>query len=190
MVMAVAATEPREASTLVELVPARGERRKFALQEQRTYAQRLAALLEENMTSAPEFELLRQSESFQSCESVFYAVCEQKFALSAYVQHLVSSLECDDIVCIHALVYLERARAANAQLALNALNVHRLLLTAFSLALKFVEDVSLPSSVVADAGGLRSSAELALMERQFLVLIQHRCFVDLATLSTVSGMLR
>mmetsp|Transcript_11150 Transcript_11150/g.23948 ORF Transcript_11150/g.23948 Transcript_11150/m.23948 type:complete len:194 (-) Transcript_11150:1067-1648(-) len=153
-------------------------------------ARKVTALIEQHLLSTPpDLVRMKLEPSFPTVESLFYSVSIQKFELVAYVEHLVGSFECSDAVCIHALAYLNHVRAENPRLAPNEYNIHRLLLTAVSLAIKFVEDFIIPSEFIARAGGLQSTSELATMERQFLKLIKYNCCVSLQTYNTIQDQL-
>jgi hypothetical protein len=73
-----------------------------------------------------------------------------------------------------ALVYLERL--GKRQFVVNAGNVHRLLMVAFLLSLKFCEDSFLPMSYWAKVGGVPCQ-ELTRLEIRFCALIRFDLFL-------------
>lgn len=105
--------------------------------------------------------------------SIFYSSSRQPFTLDRYVMRIVTFANCSRSVFIIALVYIDRLKRSDPRLAISELNVHRILITAILLAMKFVEDEIYPNSYLAKVGGIATTAEL--VRKRLLRLFRDRC---------------
>mmetsp|Transcript_3297 Transcript_3297/g.5784 ORF Transcript_3297/g.5784 Transcript_3297/m.5784 type:complete len:212 (+) Transcript_3297:115-750(+) len=110
--------------------------------------------------------------------SMFYSVSTQTFSMNWYVNRIVTYINCSPSVFTVALTYFSKVRDAEHTLDLNELNVHRLLLTAVSIACKFTEDSAYSNEFIARVGGIQRLDEMNRMEAAFLRLIKFECFPD------------
>lgn len=110
--------------------------------------------------------------------SIFFSLQKPAVNMRYYVHRLVKYLHVSSSVFIVALIYLDRVHAADEILALTDLNVHRLITTALALACKFLEDEVHRNSTVCRIGGIPTTAEMNLLESQFLRRINWECSVS------------
>lgn len=68
------------------------------------------------------------------------SVCPPATSIAAYIPRLYRHFRCSEEVFVFALIYLDRVIRAN-HIKINALNIHRLVLAASVIGVKFVEDV-------------------------------------------------
>lgn len=113
--------------------------------------------------------------------SLFHSVHVPSIRLYNYISNFVHKLGVTPSVYIVALVYLDRVAAEDCMLSLTFLNVHRLVTTAISLAIKFVEDDAFSNAFVGRLGGVPSTSEMNLLEVQFLRRLHWNCSVSLTT---------
>lgn len=83
-----------------------------------------------------------------------------------YWDRLVRYFKCSSNVYVIALIYLDRFLTARTNITINRLNIHRLLLVALVVAVKFHEDSTYFNSYYAQVGGLELQ-ELNRLEREF-----------------------
>lgn len=78
-------------------------------------------------------------------------------------------------VAVVSMIYL--CRIESTQLVMNEYNIHRLLMTAFLLASKFVDDDNVSNSFWSKVGGVRL-VDANNMERAFCELMGYRLYVS------------
>lgn len=110
--------------------------------------------------------------------SIYFSLQKPGVEMRYYVARLVKYLNVSSSVFIVALIYLDRVHAADEVLALQDLNVHRLITTALTLSCKFIEDEVHRNSTICRIGGVPSTAEMNLLEAQFLRRIGWNCAID------------
>jgi hypothetical protein len=91
--------------------------------------------------------------------SIFYSTFRQPFSLESYVTRIVNFTNCSRSVFVNALVYLDRIKQTDPRLAISEMNVHRVLMTAVVLSVKFLEDELYQNSYFAKVGGIQTVAE-------------------------------
>jgi Cyclin len=111
--------------------------------------------------------------------SIFFSLQKPTVEMRAYVARLVKYMHVSTSVFVVALIYLDRVHAADEILALTDLNVHRLITTALTVACKYLEDEVHSNSTVCRIGGVPSTAEMNLLEIQFLRRINWACAVSI-----------
>ena len=94
-------------------------------------------------------------------------------AIEKYIGKRLVLFDVSDSVYLAALVLLDRLT-----LSLTPRNAHRLFLSAFLVATKFVEDDCYDNSFYAACGGGVTTTELNGLERNFLRLLEFRAFVS------------
>jgi len=136
----------------------------------------MTALL--NRSLCPQSPSIAPPMPVRAVESVFSAVSRQSFSLEFYVRRLVTHLDVSLSVFPLALSYLRRLEHAPLEFRViaNELNVHRLLITATLIAIKFTEDTPICMSYVAKVGGIQTVAEMIRLESSMLMLLKYQCF--------------
>jgi len=86
---------------------------------------------------------------------------------------------CSDSCFILAFIYIDRLLQKNAEFALSRRNVHRVILTAMLLAIKFYDDIYYSNAFYSQIGGIQV-AELNRLEAEMLLLTQFDLCVDTA----------
>lgn len=84
---------------------------------------------------------------------------------------------CDHTTWVSAVLYIDHVLELNPTLHITPHNAHRILLTAFNLALKFNEERTYSNAFLARVGGI-SALELTHMELCFLSLIGWELHID------------
>ncbi|KAL8271907.1 hypothetical protein Esti_004192 [Eimeria stiedai] len=100
----------------------------------------------------------------------FDSVCAPATSIASYIPRLYRHFRCSEEVFVFALIYLDRVIRAN-NIKINALNIHRLVLAASVIGVKFVEDVRYSNRYYARVGGV-GLAELNRLELAFLKLVK------------------
>eukprot|EP00190_Bangiopsis_sp_CCMP1999_P003682 CAMPEP_0198729306 /NCGR_PEP_ID=MMETSP1475-20131203/16865_1 /TAXON_ID= ORGANISM="Unidentified sp., Strain CCMP1999" /NCGR_SAMPLE_ID=MMETSP1475 /ASSEMBLY_ACC=CAM_ASM_001111 /LENGTH=197 /DNA_ID=CAMNT_0044491911 /DNA_START=235 /DNA_END=828 /DNA_ORIENTATION=+ len=109
--------------------------------------------------------------------SMFYASRVPAIALRDYLRRIFKYSQCTSGCYVAALVYLQRIAKRDPSLRMNSLNVHRLIITAVVLAVKFHEDSYFSNSFYARVGGV-SLEEFNQLEIAFLEFIDFRLYVS------------
>lgn len=110
--------------------------------------------------------------------SIFYSTFRQPFTLESYISRLVLYANCSRSVFVNALVYLDRIKKTDPRLAISEMNVHRVLMTAVVLSVKFLEDELYRNSYFAKVGGIQTVEEFNRLEGTFLEAIGWAVHVD------------
>lgn len=110
-------------------------------------------------------------------ESVFYSVARPEIATSDYVRRLVNYTQCSPSAFVLMLIFLDRLVARQHWLRISAYNLHRLALTALTLACKVLDDTCFSNMHYAKVGGIPSVAEMNRLELQFLFFVKFDCHV-------------
>lgn len=100
--------------------------------------------------------------------SVFVAKKVPAISLSAYIERILKYSKAEDPSLILALIYIDLL-CEESKFSLNNHNIHRVLLTAIVIAIKFNEDDYFANSFYAKVGGI-SNEELNSLEYEFLVI--------------------
>lgn len=109
---------------------------------------------------------------------LFYCAASPAVTLEQYVARFVKHLRVSISVYVVAFYYLDKVRAKDELLALNELNVHRLFVAAVLVSAKYMEDDTYKNSSLARIGGIPSSAEMNMLEGQFLRRLKWDCGVS------------
>lgn len=97
--------------------------------------------------------------SRDDCVSIFYSTFRQPFTLESYVARIVHYTNCSRSVFVVALIYMDRIKRSDPRMAISELNVHRILMTAVVLSVKYLEDELYQNSQFAKIGGIPSVSE-------------------------------
>eukprot|EP00188_Purpureofilum_apyrenoidigerum_P005104 Plantae.Rhodophyta-Purpureofilum_apyrenoidigerum.ctg634.p1 GENE.Plantae.Rhodophyta-Purpureofilum_apyrenoidigerum.ctg634~~Plantae.Rhodophyta-Purpureofilum_apyrenoidigerum.ctg634.p1 ORF type:complete len:209 (+),score=18.49 Plantae.Rhodophyta-Purpureofilum_apyrenoidigerum.ctg634:168-794(+) len=109
--------------------------------------------------------------------SMFYASRVPAVGLRDYLHRIFKYSQCTSGCYVAALVYLQRIAKRDPSLRLNSLNVHRLIITAVVLAVKFHEDSYFSNSFYARVGGV-SLEEFNQLEVAFLQFMDFRLYIS------------
>jgi len=102
---------------------------------------------------------------------------------SQYAHFLFESFRCSSSTALCTFIYLERAAREQSDVQITPYTVHRLLLSAFVAACKYVEDGYFSMQAFAQVGGV-SLKDLLLLEVSFLKLTGCRLYVPQETFDT------
>lgn len=117
------------------------------------------------------------SQTLDAIVTPFSAPRKPTISIHDYARMLKWSLRSNDECYISCLVYIERILERNAGFVLCHANVHRLLLTAMVVAVKFHDDLHSGNAFYAKMGGV-STSELAKLEVCFLTMLGWRAHVS------------
>lgn len=110
--------------------------------------------------------------------SIFYSKKRQHFPMEFYVRRLVEYMDCSTSAYLLALVYMKRIIQSEEKLVINELSVHRLLITALVLAVKFLDDHVFSNEFYSKVGGLANVREINQLEAGFLNIMKFQLAVD------------
>jgi len=102
---------------------------------------------------------------------------------SEYANFLFESFRCSSSTALCTFIYLERAARAQRNVQMTPYTVHRLLLSAFVVACKYVEDGYFSMQAFAQVGGV-SLKDLLALEVSFVKLTGCRLYVPQDTFDT------
>ncbi|CBZ51327.1 hypothetical protein NCLIV_043920 [Neospora caninum Liverpool] len=108
--------------------------------------------------------------------TVFHSSTEPSIGVGEYVDRLARFFRCSSECFILALIYIDRLVRRRSGFMLNSLNVHRLFITALTVASKFFDDTYYSNSFYAKVGGL-SLKELNRLEVTLVILLDFRLHV-------------
>lgn len=94
-----------------------------------------------------------------------------------YITHLHLATECSDNCFIIAFIYIDRLLERNPSFALSAKKMHRLVLSAIVLGIKYLDDAYASNKVYAEIGGV-SVIELNFLEQLLISLLEFDLYVD------------
>ncbi|KAF4652177.1 mitochondrial peripheral inner membrane protein [Perkinsus chesapeaki] len=106
----------------------------------------------------------------------FHCVKRPGIEIGDYIRRLAKHFGCSDEVFVLCLIYIDRAIKRDDTFAVSALNVHRLVLTALTIAAKFHDDIYYSNAFYARVGGV-SVSELNTLELTLLKMMDWQCFV-------------
>lgn len=115
--------------------------------------------------------------SWYSPLSGFFSVARPDIDILEYVRRLVHYSNCSRSAFIAAIVYLERLRTDFPLLALNDLNMHRLLISALTIGASTLDDSTNSLAYFARVGGVSDAKELGKLQLTMLKLLKFRTFV-------------
>ena len=112
-------------------------------------------------------------------DSVFAHKEVPKISIEDYLNRIRKYSKLEDSTLIIALIYIDRL-LKNQKIVLSIFNVHRILLTAILLAIKYNEDEIYDNSFFARIFGI-TTKELNKLENKFLDLIEFKLFITKKT---------
>ncbi|KAA8492013.1 Cyclin-P3-1 [Porphyridium purpureum] len=109
--------------------------------------------------------------------AIFFSEVPSNIDIRFYATRLVKYLDISPAAFVAAMVYLAQLRSTDA-IRINSYNVHRLLLSAVNVGMKYTEDVCYSARSIARVGGISDSKEVSRLERQMLALLNFELFID------------
>ena len=97
-------------------------------------------------------------------------------SIRTYLKRIKAHANCSDSVFVLALVYIDRVISLQG-MKIDALNVHRILITSIMLAAKFLDDLFYNNAFYAKLGGITLS-EINSLEIELLKLLRFSLYVD------------
>jgi hypothetical protein len=107
----------------------------------------------------------------------FDAVRPPSISIHDYLARIQKYFACSQECFVIALVYLDRIALKHPTFAISRLNIHRLVITAVMLAVKFFDDVYYSNVYYSKVGGVKVH-EMNILECRFLELIGWRLYVS------------
>lgn len=115
--------------------------------------------------------------TYSEPESVFFSVSRPDIPTKDYITRLVTYTQCSASAFVVMLIYLDRISVANMSLHITPYNMHRLLVTALTLACKVLDDRCFSNVHYAKVGGIPTVREMNRLELQFLTYLNFRLHV-------------
>jgi hypothetical protein len=135
----------------------------------------VAAALECRSARRADFpHLAPVSLSFLPLRTEFDAPAKPLVSILEYVTRIAEGAKASTCVFVTALLYMQLLAEASPKFTPTAYNVHRLFITAVTLAVKWHDDIFYSNAYYAALGGI-SVAELNRLELAFLSGIKFRC---------------
>ncbi|CEL96180.1 unnamed protein product [Vitrella brassicaformis CCMP3155] len=106
----------------------------------------------------------------------FDAVRVPGISVREYFIRLAEFFSCSPTCHLLSLIYIDRIVKCTPNFKVDALNIHRLLVTSTMLAAKFYDDKFLSNAYYAQVGGV-STKEINRLEQRFLALLDYRLVV-------------
>lgn len=105
----------------------------------------------------------------------FNAVRIPAISIRAYLARIHQYADCSESCYILAFIYIDRLLQKNPGVVLSSRNIHRLLLSAVVLAIKYSDDIYADNLTYAKIGGV-ALEELNILERDMLRLLHYSLF--------------
>eukprot|EP00930_Biecheleria_cincta_P017263 TRINITY_DN13779_c0_g1_i1.p1 TRINITY_DN13779_c0_g1~~TRINITY_DN13779_c0_g1_i1.p1 ORF type:complete len:320 (+),score=42.21 TRINITY_DN13779_c0_g1_i1:84-1043(+) len=121
--------------------------------------------------------------------NVFTSRVPPKLSIANYLSRLHTYFQCDEVCLLLAFIYIDRVLDANPDFVISARNLHRLVLTCVTIAVKFHDDVYYSNEYYAKVGGI-PTCELNAQELQLLKLLGWRLVVTAEEYERYSRVLR
>ncbi|CEM14973.1 unnamed protein product [Vitrella brassicaformis CCMP3155] len=106
----------------------------------------------------------------------FHAIKAPSISIHEYLTRIAKYFGCSCECFVLSLVYIDRIVKLHQDFCVNALNIHRLLVTSITLAVKFFDDQFYSNAYYAKVGGVKTR-EINVLEAHFLALINYHLFV-------------
>ncbi|KAI5658885.1 hypothetical protein M9H77_27678 [Catharanthus roseus] len=119
--------------------------------------------------------------------TIFHGSRVPALSIRQYIDRIFKYSNCSPSCFVVAYIYLERF-LHQMDIHLTSLNAHRLLITSFMLACKFVEDECYNNAYYAKVGGI-TTAEINRLEMKLLASIDFKLHVDEETFNTYCSQL-
>ncbi|CDP15519.1 unnamed protein product [Coffea canephora] len=141
----------------------------------------LASTLEKSILKN---EKLLKATNVKDVITIFHGLRAPELSIRRYIERIFKYANCSPSCFVVAYIYMERfLHQTNGYLT--SLNAHRLLITCFMLAAKFVEDECYNNAYYAKVGGI-STTEMNRLETKLVVAIDFRLHVSVETFDDYS----
>jgi hypothetical protein len=107
---------------------------------------------------------------------VFNAKKPPLIKLEKYIQRIISATKCEEDTIIHSLFLIDSLCEIN-DIFLTKRNLHRILISAVVIAIKYSEDVYYSNDFYAKVGGI-SLQELNKLELEFFQMIHYKVYAE------------
>lgn len=113
------------------------------------------------------------------CKSLkrFDSITIPKVSISEYLDRIRQYTKCSDSCFVFAFIYIDRLLQNISSSKLTMKNIHRLILAAIVLAIKYLDDSYYDNETYAKVGGV-SLSEINSLESHMLFLINYNLYVD------------
>ncbi|GAA0186711.1 hypothetical protein LIER_33999 [Lithospermum erythrorhizon] len=127
-------------------------------------------------------EMLLKASKKKDKVTSFHGSKAPALSIQQYVQRIFRYTDASPSSFVVSYIYIERYlhHQKDAATFLTSLSIHRLVITAFMLAAKYLEDECFNNAYYAKVGGV-TTQELNKLEMEFLVAVDFRLHVDVET---------
>lgn len=108
--------------------------------------------------------------------SVFTSRVPPKLSIADYLSRLQTYFQCNEVCLLLGFIYIDRVLDANPDFVISDRNLHRLVLTGVTVAVKFHDDIYYSNDYYSKVGGI-PTCELNAQELQLLNLLGWRLMV-------------
>eukprot|EP00927_Polykrikos_kofoidii_P060395 TRINITY_DN5538_c0_g1_i2.p1 TRINITY_DN5538_c0_g1~~TRINITY_DN5538_c0_g1_i2.p1 ORF type:complete len:198 (+),score=32.87 TRINITY_DN5538_c0_g1_i2:217-810(+) len=112
----------------------------------------------------------RNAEEPHHVVTIFHSVRVPPMSINDYFLRIAKYFHCSNECFVLSLIYINRIVMLHPDFSISGLNIHRLVLTASMIAVKFFDDPYCSNAYYARVGGVRTK-ELNALEGQFLRMI-------------------
>lgn len=116
--------------------------------------------------------------TYSDPESVYFSVTRPAIPTKDYLRRLVTYTQSSPSAFVVMLIYMDRIARKNQRLLVTPYNMHRLLVTALTLACKMLDDRCFSNVHYAKVGGIPTTKEMNRLELQFLKYIDYSLHVN------------
>ncbi|KAM3134033.1 hypothetical protein pb186bvf_013875 [Paramecium bursaria] len=141
-----------------------------------TLSQRDVQSLLNNIASVLE-EIIEETNKLDTCVTKFHSIKIPAIDIDAYLFRIAKYSKASEQCFVLALIYLDRIQELNTSIILNSYCIHRFLIVAIMIAIKFYDDEYYKNEYYAKIGGI-TIKEMSELEKEFLDLIQYQLYVD------------
>ncbi|CAD8146816.1 unnamed protein product [Paramecium pentaurelia] len=123
-------------------------------------------------------EIIKETDSLElESNSIFHAIAAPAISIYNYLQRISKYTHCSEQCFVIALIYLDRLQEKHSYLVLNSNCIHRFLLLAIVIAIKFQDDDYYKNDYYAKVGGINVK-EINRLEQEFLEYMNYELFID------------
>ncbi|CAD8191195.1 unnamed protein product [Paramecium octaurelia] len=122
-------------------------------------------------------EIVEETDKLDSSSTSFHASKIPAITLENYLIRIAKYAKCTDECFVIALIYLDKVQELNPSILLNSHCVHRFLIIAIVLAIKFQDDDYYRNDYYSKIAGI-SLKELNQLESELLELLNYDLFIS------------
>lgn len=120
--------------------------------------------------------LICDNNSINKLDSPFFTDMDIRISIFDYLIRIEKYFECSKSIIIGMLIYIDRLDYC-ANIYINKYSVHRIIIAAYLIAAKFIEDDTFDNDYYAKVAGIPVD-ELNLLEREILQKINYNLYID------------